>query len=182
MLPLIVLANRCTSPNRRSRRLRWSACWPSYRPRCALVVWFVIWPLCSSSMKRWLKANAPRCVSIRYKWEAQDFVKQRNVIELLKRIWQKCHGLQRFSHWELENEWIHGQAKPIFFEWTNLPITDKWRKWLFFGKVLTWHSYFPASSGWTDLQEKSKERYQKKWILVVLCSFSWWETFVLGYT
>ena len=86
MLPLIVLANRCTSPNRRSRRLRWSACWPSCRPRCALVVWFVIWPLCSSSMKRWLKANAPRCVSIRYKWEAQDFVKQRNVIELLKRI------------------------------------------------------------------------------------------------
>ena len=33
-------------------------------------------------------------------------------------------------------------------------MTDRWRKWLILGNVLIWHSYFPASSGWTLLQNK----------------------------
>ena len=50
------------------------------------------------------------------------------------------------------------------------PITDKCRKWLIFGKVLIWHSYLPASLGWTDLKNnwKINEEWMKnEWIIYV---------------
>ena len=150
----------CTSPSRRSRRVRWSTCWPWCPRRCAQVGWFEAWLPCryQYSRLRSPKEGGGYCASIQCTSVVPNFAKPRILIGLSRMIWQRCPDHQR--SWRLELKW---QWKLLIWVWKwkyviyvwidgNLPITERWRKWLNFGNVLIWHSYLPASSGWTLLQ------------------------------
>jgi len=92
----------CTSPSRRSRRVRWSTCWPWCPRQCAQVGWFEAWlPYrYQYSRLRSPKEGGGYCASIRCTSVVPNFAKPRILIGLSRMIWQRCPDHQR--SWRLE--------------------------------------------------------------------------------
>ena len=57
-------------------------------------------------------------------------------------------------------------------------MTVRCTKWLNLGSVLTWHSYFPASSAFTDLKKKKSLYFSWKHLYVILGLVIFWPTFI----